>query len=283
MGLKLMLIIFASVFVILVGIVLISSFLFKQKVKTEAAQLFAQHRTVNSNIITEEDLKKLPEPVQRYLKYSQVVGKKRLQTVRLKQQGCFRLRPDQSWSNLEAEQYYTTNPPAFLWYARVKVAPFVWIAGRDLFTKGKGNMLIRLFSTITVADGKGAEMDQGALVRYLSEIIWFPTAWLSEYISWEPIDSTSAKVTMHCGDASASGILHINNIGELTNFEAQRYRTVDNGYSLDKWSTPITEYREMNGFRIPSKGVAAWHLESGEFFYIQVEVTEVEYDKPLAF
>jgi len=57
---------------------------------------------------------------------------------------------------------------------------------------------------ITIADATGDEIDQGTLVRYLNEMMWFPTAYLNDYIQWEPIDSGSAKATISWQGLSAS-------------------------------------------------------------------------------
>ena len=35
---------------------------------------------------------------------------------------------------------------------------------------GKGNMLIKLMSTIPIGNSSGDEMDQGAMMRFLAEI-----------------------------------------------------------------------------------------------------------------
>ncbi len=75
-------------------------------------------------------------------------------------------------------------------------------------------------------------------------------------------------------------MFHFDERGELKNFEAERYRNEDGQFVLDKWSTPITEYKEINGIRIPSKGNAEWNFSSGDFRYIEVEFTDIEYHNP---
>jgi len=142
------------------------------------------------------------------------------------------------------------------------------------------NMLIKLLPFITIADATGDEMNQGTLVRYLNEVMWFPTAYLNDYIQWESIDSSSAKATISLEGLSASAILYFNEKGQMTNFVAERYMTDDDGYSLQTRSTPITEYREINGMMLPSKGEAVWHLSSGDFRYIRVEIIDIEYNNP---
>jgi hypothetical protein len=76
--------------------------------------LLQQAEQAVPSLITEAGLLSLPEQVQRYLSYAGVVGKEPIRTVRLAQHGFMRQQPGQKWMPLIAEQYYTTNPPAFL-------------------------------------------------------------------------------------------------------------------------------------------------------------------------
>jgi Family of unknown function (DUF6544) len=44
---------------------------------------------------------------------------------------------------------------------------------------------------------------------------------------------------------------------------AERYN--DSLGRLETWSTPISEYGEFEGVRIPIAGVAVWKLRDGDF------------------
>ena len=182
-----------------------------------------------------------------------------------------------------AEQYYTTDPPAFIWNGRVKFGPLTIATARDKYYQGKGNMLVKLCSLFKVVDASGPEMNQGTLVRYLNEAMWFPSAYLEDYIQWEALDGNSARATMSYQGEIASAILYFGEQGEITNFVAERYMTADDEYRLETWSTPITEYGEIRGVRIPIKGSAVWILSDGDFEYIQVEITDIEYNSRLAY
>ena len=160
----------------------------------------------SDEIITEKDTQGLPEPVQRNLRYAGVIGKQRINTVRLKQKGLFRMKQGGKWMPYSALQYFTVDPPGFVWQVRVKAAPLFWISGRDMYYDGKGSMKMKLLSFIRVVDALGPKLDQGAMLRYLSEVIWFPTAYLSDYITWEAVDANSAKATMSYGGVTASAI-----------------------------------------------------------------------------
>jgi len=159
------------------------------------------------------------------------------------------------------------------------MAPLVHIVGKDQYIEGRGNMLIKLLSLITVAEGSGKEIDQGTLLRYLSEIMLVPTAALSDTIQWEGIDSNSAKATMSYKGVTASGVFTFNEKGEILNFVAQRYGDFDGGYRMETWCAEITEYKEFNGFKVASQGDIIWKLKTGDYHWYHFEVKEIEYNK----
>ena len=269
---------------LLLSVSYIANILFNQKVEKEVKEFFASNiKDNNKEIIQQSDLEGLPNPVQKWLKYSQVIGKERISSVRSKQKANMRLKADQAWMPLEAEQYFTVDEPGFIWKAKVKAAPFIHIMGRDKYYEGKGNMLIKVMSLITVADGKGKEMDQGSLVRYLAETVWFPNVALSDFIKWEEINSKSAKATMSYRGVTASGVFTFNDKGQVTNFEAQRYGDFDGEYRIETWSIPVSDYKEFDGIMVPTKGKVTWKLKTGDYNWYNFEVTEVEYNKPVMY
>ena len=149
-----------------------------------------------TEIVIAEDLEGLPEPVQRYLKYTQIVGKEKIKTVRLEQGGYFRMKEDQKWMPIKAEQYFNVDSVEFIWIAKVKVAPLVSIHAKDEFIDGKGNLVVKALGLIKVADASGYEVDHGEIMRFLAECVWFPSAFLNDNIRWEAIDNSSAKATI---------------------------------------------------------------------------------------
>jgi hypothetical protein len=242
--------------------------------------MFGQMRGTEPGTVTEADLAGLPEPVQRYLRYTGVVGMERIRAVRLKQTGSMRIKQDKPWMPLKAVQYYTTDPPAFIWQGSVKAAPLFRITARDRYLAGRGNMRIKLLGLFKIADARAPELDQGTLLRFLNEGMWFPTVYLEDYVRWEAIDSVSARATMSYGEITASAVLHFNELGQLANFVAERYMEDSGKYRLETWSTPVNQYGEMNGIMLPVSGEAIWHLESGDFPYIRLEITDLEYGVP---
>jgi hypothetical protein len=249
-------------------------------VDEKTQEYISQARQVRSEIITEADLAPLPEPIQRYLRYAQVLGKPRVKCVKVRQKGLMRTSPTQKWMPVEAVQYTTlAGPLSRTWYARVRTGPFTLLTGYDRYDNGAGYMLIRLLYMFPVVDARGPEVDMSALIIFINDMVMWPTAFLSDYIHWEPLDAISARVRVSLFCKQFSAVCRFNETGELVDFITEdRYRSVGKGYRQDRWSTPLRCYREVNGLRIPSEGDAIWHLPEGEFPYIQVTIGEVRYD-----
>jgi len=254
---------------------------FNRTFKSKIEHLFENQPEAERTIITETDIKDMPEPVQRYLRYTGVIGKERVTTVRLKHRGAMRLKPDANWVPLEAEEYYTVDDPGFVWFGRITMAPLLTVSAQDMYMEGRGNMHIKALSTVTITDAKGKEMDESSLMRYFNEMMWFPTSFVSDRVKWEPIDANSARATMTDSGITVSAVFYFDEEGRLTNFVAERGRDIGGGKLVKtKWSTPVTDYKSFNGLLLPSKGEAIWHLDSGEYSYIRLEITDIEYNNP---
>lgn len=250
---------------------------FMSNFNTDAETLLAS-QTAEKGVITENDLNGLPGPVQRYLRFTGVIGKETVSTVRLKYAGAMRLSPKGPWKSLKATEYYRVSEPGFIWLGKASMMPAVSISARDSYIHGHGRMLIKIQSALTLGDSKGFEMDYSGLVRYLNEMTWFPMAFLKENIEWEAIDNSSARVTITDRGMNASAILYFDERGAVMNFIGERYRESNGKIVKDTWTTPIVEYSHFNGMMLPSKGKATWKLDSGDFCYFQAELTEIEYN-----
>jgi hypothetical protein len=234
--------------------------------------------TENQRVVTPDMLENLPPPVQRYLTHTGVVGYPWIRAAKIKQEGKFRLGADRPWMPFTAEQSYTTQPPSLVWNARFKVAGLPLLRARDRYENAHGHMYGKLAGLLTVFDARGEELDQATMIRYLNEIMWFPTAFLGDNIRWKGIDERSARVTFTDQGKDVSAEMFFDAEGRLTNFKAMRYREKAGEYSLDPWSTPMTGYAELAGLNLPTRGRAVWRLPDGDLAYADLEVTEVEYN-----
>lgn len=252
-----------------------------RRFSSEVRSLSGRARQLAPSVVTAEMLQGLPAPVQRYLTDTGVVGKPMASTIRVEMTGRIRQSEQQPWMAIEADEFYTVAPPAFTWHAVTKMAGLPLVRVRDSYIDGEGGLQVSLLGLYTMDDARGADVDQGSLMRYLNEIMWFPTAFLGDNITWEAIDDHSARVTLTDRGESVSAVLTFDEEGRLSNFIGERYREAGTPQSaLLTWSTPITSYGEFEGLRLPTGGHGVWHLDSGEFTYIELQITDLHYNVP---
>jgi len=271
-----MILAFLLTLVVVIGIAYLN---FNGRINREVRGLLSGAIPGTGTVVTNEMLRILPQPVQRYMAYSGVLGKPIPRTIRLRQVGKIRQGEKSTWMKLEAVEYYSTTPPGFIWKVFLPTKRFPLTLGRDAYLAGRGSMLIKMLSLFPLVNVvTGSEIDQGAMMRYLNEMTWFPAAFLRENISWKAIDDTSAEVTLTHQGKSASATMYFDEEGKPINFIAKRYRMVGKKYDLETWSTPFTGYGEFEGLRLPVRGQGVWNLKEGDLAYVELEITELKYD-----
>lgn len=188
------------------------------------------------------------------------------------------MKEGEKWLPLTAEQYFTTSPPGFVWNARVRSFPFLSISVTDMFLRGHGRLRAKLLSLIKIADAQGPEVDQGELLRYLAETVWFPTVWLSDQIQWEGIDARSAKATLSHAALTVAAVFQFDEEAQVNRVTAERFREENGKFVLRRWSGRLDNYREITGMRIPMNAEVTWCMDSGDFTCFRAEITEIEYN-----
>lgn len=260
-----------------IGAAFLADRAFTRLVRRDVQALHARAAPGRAGVVTEEMLAELPEPVRRYLRYAGVVGRPFPGTIRLHQKGRLRPGPGQPWMPLDAEEDYSVQPAGFVWAGRARLGPFPMVRARDMYAEGTGRMLVKAASLWPVADASGAQTNQAAMMRYLSEMIWFPAAFLADNVSFESVDDSSARVALTDHGQTATATLFFDEQGRLIDLVAKRYRTAD-ANDPETWSTPVTGYGEFEGLRLPARGKAVYKLPGGDFDYIDVTITDLYYD-----
>lgn len=223
----------------------------------------------------------LPLAVQKWLLRSGMLGREFPRSALVNQRGRMRTKPDGKWMRFQASEYFNIDEPGFTWTADVRVAPFIHLHGKDEYRDGHGTMLIKLLGLLPVINSKGPEIDQGAMLRYLAESAWFPSFALSSYLRWEEMDLMKAKATFDYKGTRTSGIFGFNSEGDNISFEAKRYYSGNGRGTMEDWSisTEKHDFKEFGGIRIPAKSSVTWKLKDGDYTWLEMEITDLEYDK----
>lgn len=238
----------------------------------DVARLAAAARPPGATV-TEQMLSPLPEPAQRYLRASRIVGKPIPTTVTLFQKGRIRNSPTADWMALDAEETYSLLPPAFVWRAWLPSRGLPMAIGRDQYAGGKGSILIKMAGILPVADEHDEALGPAGLMRFLNEMMWFPSAFLLPQVSIAAVDDDRFQVTLRDGDLEASAVLTIDTAGRLIDFTAQRYDTSTR--RMLAWRTPISAWADFHGLLLPQRGSAVWERPEGAFSYIELDIMDV--------
>lgn len=256
-----------------------ASFSFQKMASEEVADLLAVSEEAERSVLSEEMAADLPPVVQKWLANSGAIGRERIGSVYLEQDAQMKMKPEQEdWASAKARQYFSTAPPAFNWVVEMKMAPGLTVAGRDKFVGGKGEMSIKLLSLFPVAfAGNNAKVDQATLQRYLAEIVWFPSAAVSPWITWESLDAASARATMRYGGTSGSGIFHFDEEGDFERFVAMRFMDAGDAEPTE-WTVRTLKTESREGLRVPVDLEASWKMEQGEWTWLRLQIGRVAYN-----
>lgn len=247
----------------------------KSQLERTVEKLFSLSQDISDRVYSQEQIKGLPDSVQRYFRYSLQEGQPYISYARLKHGGNFRLKPDKKWMSIKGEEYFTLEKIGFVWFGKVPLFSAI-----DFYIEGKGNLKAKLLSLIKIVDVKGEKVDQGEILRWLGEAPWYPTALLpSERLKWEEINNNSAKANLSDEGLSIEGIFYFNKKGQITRFTAKRYKDD----TLENWTGYYRDYREVDGMQIPYNVEVVWNLESGDFSYAKFKIDKIEYNNPTKF
>ncbi len=238
-------------------------------------------RLVEAPALTEANLASLPDPVQRYLRATGMVGQPLIRNYRVRMRGRIRSGPDARWMPFEADQQSFADRPARLFWIRATMMG-VPIDGLHRLADGHATMQIKPLGAFAIVDAAGPEMDQGETVTLFNDMcLLAPGTLVDPAIQWEPVDARTAKARFTHAAHTISATLFFDDEGLLKDFVSDDRLASNDGkeYKRWRWSTPIAEYRDYGPYRLAARGEARWHPPEGEYVYAAIDILEVEYNR----
>ncbi|MEO8240073.1 MAG: DUF6544 family protein [Flavobacterium sp.] len=257
--------------IILTAFLMFSGFNYRN-LSDEIRRLYSQSKNISSKTYSYKQLSGLPEPVKKYFRHVLKEGQPYISYVNLTHNGLFKTGKDNDWIKMEGEEYFTTEKPGFIWQGKTTM-----FTAKDQYINGHGSLKVLLLSFYNIVDGKGEHYDQGELLRWLGESVWFPTNLLpGEHLQWSAIDKTSARLDFNYRGLSVGYKVIFNELAEIVQLETQRYMGAD---KLETWIGKMSNYKMLNDILIPTTVEAIWKLKKGEFSYAKFHVEEIDYKK----
>jgi len=269
--------------IIIVLIIIISLYYsqgLKRLYKNEVKAGLERINGIQPEIVTENDILHLPSTVQKYLRYTGVVGREKLLNFRVEFEGRIRSNPSDGWMKLNSVQYNFTDKPTRIFYIKASKMGIPAI-GVHLYKEETAMMLIKMLGLFTVADAKGPEMNQGETVTVFNDMcLMAPATLIDKNIQWESVDSLTVKAKFTNGGITIGATLSFNEKGELINFISyDRFETKDGKtYKNYPWKTPVMEYKLINGYRLASGGQAIYEHPEDDFCYGEFIIKNIDYN-----
>ena len=253
-----------------------STKIFKQK----KAEEFAMQPLQSENTISEKEIAHLPDCVKKYLDYSGAVGKSKPQNVSIEFEADMYRKPGDKPMKATSVQYnfYGNYSRLFLMKASKMLIPF---RAMHIYRNHQATFRVRVANLFNVVDLKGEELTIAETVTLLNDMcIFVPGNLIDKRLSWKEIDSLSTEVFFVNGIYKVSAKLYFNEKGELINFVSDdRSALQDNGtMKRARWSTPVRDYKEIDGRKIPTYGETIWHYPEGDFTYGVFKLRTIKYN-----
>ncbi|HNW88379.1 MAG TPA: hypothetical protein PKN48_01880 [Bacteroidales bacterium] len=252
----------------------------KKKYQKAVLEALNRTRNIKTENLLEEDIRHLPEIIQKYLRYVGAIGKEKIINFRAEFKGGIRSKSTDEYMKLRSVQYNFTDKPTRLFYIVAKKMGIPAI-GIHLYRNAQAIFQIKIAGLIKVVDAKGQEMNQGETVTVFNDMCFLaPATLIDKNISWETIDPLTVNAKFTNEDITIGATLFFNAKGELINFISKdRFETIDGkSYKNFPWITPAAGYREISGFRLASSAKLIYKRPDEDFCYGEFELENIEYN-----
>lgn len=252
----------------------------KNAYKKAVLEALERTRNLRNETLTEEDIQHLPSVVQKYLHYTGSIGKEKVSNFRAEFAGGIRSKSTEAYMPLKSVQYNFTDKPTRLFYIVAKKNG-IPAKGIHLYRDQTAIMLIKIMGLFTVVDAKGKEMDQGETVTLFNDMCFMaPASLIDRNIEWTEIDDRTVDAKFTNGNITVSATLFFNEKGELIDFSSNdRFETTDGKiYINHPWFTPVTGYRNINGYSLPSGAKLIYKHPDEDFCYGEFNLVSIEYN-----
>ncbi len=188
-------------------------------------------------------------------------------------------RPGQTPMRARSVQYSFFGRPTrlFLMEARMFGLP---VRALHVYRQEEATFTVRVASTLNMVDQRGPEISAAETVTVLNDLcLMAPGALVDPRLAWSPVDDRTVGITFTNGPHTVSATLVFNDDDELVDFWSDDRPDSSSGTFVPmRWSTPVTEYRDVDGRHLLHSGSAAYLRPEGRFTYGEFTLSSIEYD-----
>ena len=266
----------ALVAVVLVGLAALRIFDMRAD-RREWARLLS-FQPAQPALFDEAMIAELPEPAQRFFRFAIAPGTRLFRMAEIDMGGLFSLGTEEApnYLKMEAEQVLA-SPEGFVWKMRTR-------SGMPISGSDSGSWTrFRILGLVPVArTGGSVDHARSAFGRHAAEaIFWTPAVLLpGPGVAWKAIDSETARVTLSHGGLEQAIDLTVDSDGRPTKVMFMRWsdQNPDKVFRLQPFGGVLSDFRTVQGFRIPFHVEAGNHFGTDDYFpFFIAELTGVRF------
>lgn len=267
------------VVIVIIIIIVIKTISFKRSYSAAVSEGLVRTSEANKELLLEDDIKGLPEPVKKYLRYTGAVNREKVISARICFGGSlqevnkppFRVRVEQT-------SFFDNYTRLFRVRGTMMGMPVIAL---HRYFNGNATFEVKPFSLFHVVNEKGNNLNKAETVTFFNDMcLLAPATLIDRNIKWEQIDDYSVKGNLTVNGINVSATLIFNNEGQLVSFwsDDRYYRSSEGKMEKIRWTTPVSDYRDYNGIKLGSYGEAIWSFPEGEFRYAIFRLEDVKYN-----
>jgi hypothetical protein len=221
----------------------------------------------------------LPEPAQRYFRYTIREGTPLRRVVQIEMRGQLGLgtRAEPRYRAMSARQILAP-PYGLVW--QLKAGP---ISGSDGVTPERTWTRFWLFGLLPVVRvGGGEDHRRSAFGRVVSEgAFWAPASLLpADHVQWEPLDDDRARAVVSFAGLRQCIDITVASDGRPTRVVIQRWSNENPGKTFREqpFGGDLSEFRDFEGYRLPTRVEGGNHIGTPDYFpFFKAEVTAIRF------
>lgn len=230
-------------------------------------------RTFDPTLVAE-----LPEPARRFFQFTIQPGTRLANAVEVEMGGEIGLgtRAKPNYRPMRACQLLCP-PQGFIWSLRSGA-----ISGSDGATTEASWTHFWLLNIIPVARVGGSDHQRSAFGRLVADsVIWAPASLLPRPgVSWEPLSSDSAQVTVREGSLEQSVTVEVDAEGAPLRVFFQRWSDAnpERQYRYQPFGGDLSEFQNFAGYRLATRVLAGNHYGTEDYFpFFKAAVTTIRF------
>lgn len=273
--------IFAGILLVLAGI--ITFLIYTRGLRTRYGAAVREENLATPEIqgnVEQADIAHLPAQLKKYLQMTGAIGRPKIRNFRIVWDGALRSDAKSLWmsATMLQENFFHNYSRDFYMTAFMKGLPVsVWHS----YHNQAATMQVKIASLLPVVDLEGKELTTAETVTLFNDMcLVAPGALIDRRITWRELDAQSVEATFTNGDYRIKATLKFNGKGELVDFvsDDRYFLTPENKLRKERWSTPVSDYADIDGRRVVSRGEAVWHLKDGAYTYGKFLLKKIEYN-----